>query len=227
MVSPHLILSWSDAIRRVLLRQVGGEQEFRLMWPAASKQECDSPQGRAYNGLMADKRKTSRRQFLKGESAVEAFGDMTHGTVPEPATVKRQPITPTDGVTENSSAALEQQETAEPSGTYLLNFSRQAMACQFAIFLNAGQFHDGPERAFEALDLVEQLEDQMTVYRDHSEITRLNRTAAEYPVIVESQLYDLLRQSQQLHKDTQWSVRHHVGPALQSLGILPARRPVT
>ena len=116
---------------------------------------------------MASKRKTTRRQFLKGEAAVEAFADMTHGTVPEPSAVKNTQKRPVSEAISSSAADSErQEETAEPTATYLIDFSRQAMACRFAIYLNAGQYSEGPERAFEALVLVEQLEDQMTVYRE-------------------------------------------------------------
>ncbi len=43
-----------------------------------------------------------------------------------------------------------------------------------------------------ALDLIEELEAQMTVYRDDSEISELNRTAHLAPVRVERRLFGLL-----------------------------------
>jgi len=46
--------------------------------------------------------------------------------------------------------------------------------------------------ATRALDFVEALETQLTVYRDDSEVSRLNRTAHEGPVAVEPGLFGLL-----------------------------------
>ena len=45
---------------------------------------------------------------------------------------------------------------------YLVQYSRPAMACQFAVFLNAGQYSQAAEAALAALDLVERLEGQLT-----------------------------------------------------------------
>jgi thiamine biosynthesis lipoprotein len=169
---------------------------------------------------MESKRKSTRREFLKGEAAVEAFADMTHGTVPEPASAKKAGISQSTGPNSQSAAAAGQpQETVEPTATYLIDFSRQAMACQFAIYLNAGQYTHGPEHAFEALDLIEQLEDQMTVYRDHSEISQINQTAATYPAIVESQLYGLLRESFRLYGETNGAFDITSGPLSKAWGF--------
>ena len=62
--------------------------------------------------------------------------------------------------------------------SYLVRLSRRAMACTFEVFLNAGQYPHGTEAALAALDLVDRLEDQLSVYREDSEISQLNRTAA-------------------------------------------------
>ena len=59
---------------------------------------------------------------------------------------------------------------------YLLHVSRRAMACTFECFFNAGQYPHATEAALAALDLVDRLEDQLSVYREHSEISRLNRS---------------------------------------------------
>lgn len=169
---------------------------------------------------MSGKRKTTRRQFLKGESAIDALDDMTFGTVPEPRVAKRSTLGPPQQTAANADSRHECTDPAEfDRGTYLLEFSRQAMACQFAVFLNAGQFPDAAERAFEALDLVDQLEGQMTVYREESEISRLNRTAAEYPFLVESRLYDLLRLAQQLNAETGGAFDVSSGPLSKVWGF--------
>jgi thiamine biosynthesis lipoprotein len=66
------------------------------------------------------------------------------------------------------------------------------MACAFEVFLRP------KDRVFvtavlKAFDLLEDLEQQMSVYRPDSELSRLNRVAASAPVRVEPGLYRLLR----------------------------------
>ena len=64
------------------------------------------------------------------------------------------------------------------------------MATTFEVAIPSG--HPAAVAAAEdALDLIDDLEDQMTVYRDHSEVSRLNATAALGPVAVEPHLFDL------------------------------------
>jgi thiamine biosynthesis lipoprotein len=54
---------------------------------------------------------------------------------------------------------------------------RDAMACRFEVVFNAGEVENATELAVDALDLVEQIESRITVYRDSSEVARLNATA--------------------------------------------------
>lgn len=68
------------------------------------------------------------------------------------------------------------------------------MACAFEIWLNAGQHSEAGELALAALDLVEHLESQLTVYRDSSEVSLLNQQAAQGPIAVERRLFQLLSQ---------------------------------
>ncbi len=76
------------------------------------------------------------------------------------------------------------------------------MACNFAVNLNAAQSGDATEIAIEALDLVDELEAQMTVYRDDSEISQLNVAARLHPVVVEQRLFDLLCRAKELYEAT-------------------------
>jgi FAD:protein FMN transferase len=80
--------------------------------------------------------------------------------------------------------------------------SRWAMACNFEVFFNAGQHPEAVEHAIAALDAIESLEAQMTVYRPTSEISVINRTAAARPVEVEPNLYALLRHAERIHART-------------------------
>jgi thiamine biosynthesis lipoprotein len=78
-----------------------------------------------------------------------------------------------------------------PGEFALVRVSRRAMATTFEIAIPCGSHHNPVAAATDALDLIDDLEDQMTVYRDHSEVSRLNRTAASAPVQVEERLFDL------------------------------------
>jgi thiamine biosynthesis lipoprotein len=75
-----------------------------------------------------------------------------------------------------------------------LRLSTPAMATEFEAILNpgAGGLLDG---AWSALELVNQLEDQMSIYRPGTELSRLNASAADEPVEVERRLFDLLRRA--------------------------------
>jgi thiamine biosynthesis lipoprotein len=91
---------------------------------------------------------------------------------------------------------------AEPEH-YLARFTRRAMACEFEVVLNAGQYPQGGEAALAALDLVDQLESQLTVYRDDSEVSRLNQTAHLRDIEVEPRLFALLVRAAEIHRETE------------------------
>src|SRR5207244_1736847 len=70
------------------------------------------------------------------------------------------------------------EDRPEPA---LLRMSRRAMATTFEVVLPYATPH-ALEIAEAALGEIDRLEDQLTVYRDHSEISQLNRRAAGEPV---------------------------------------------
>jgi len=79
-------------------------------------------------------------------------------------------------------------EPAPPTGYALVRVSRRAMATTFEVALPFGT-RDAIRAAEAALDLIDDLEDQLTVYRETSEVSRLNATGA---AVVEPHLFDLL-----------------------------------
>lgn len=148
-------------------------------------------------------RPSSRRDFLTGKSAADALGDLT--------------APPTGGVPVPSSAGPPQE--AAPRETYLLHLGREAMACQFEALLNAGQFANGPEAALAALDRVDELEAQLTVYRDLSEVMHLNKTAFRRPVPVETSLFQLLSRAKQLSAEVGGAFDVTSGPLTKVWGF--------
>ncbi|HZL88793.1 MAG TPA: FAD:protein FMN transferase, partial [Pirellulaceae bacterium] len=153
---------------------------------------------------------SSRRDFLTGRAAVRALGDVRDRLAP--------PLPP--------------PESEQASRSYLVSVSRDAMACTFEIALNAGQYPGGTDAAVAALDLVDRLEQQLTIYRDDSEVSRLNQRAAAEPVVVERGLFDLLLQAKQLHDETGGAIDITSGPLTKVWGFfrrqgqLPTQREI-
>jgi thiamine biosynthesis lipoprotein len=109
--------------------------------------------------------------------------------------------------------------TAEPPApAALLRVARSAMATTFEILLPFGT--PGAQAAAEAaLDLIDRLEDQLTVYRDHSEVSRLNRLAASEPVAVAANLFDLLSQAAHFSTATDGAFDITTGALIKAWGF--------
>ncbi len=101
---------------------------------------------------------------------------------------------------------------------YWIHVHRSAMACRFEITLPA-EDHRGVDVGRHALDQIDQLEDQLTVFRETSEISFINRTAAERPVQVEAQLFELLLLSQRIHRETDGAFDITSGPLTRCWGF--------
>ncbi len=86
-----------------------------------------------------------------------------------------------------------------------------AMASDFEVILNPGPA-SRLETASAALDLLEPLENQMSVYRFHSELSLLNGRAVHGPVQVERNLFELLSQAVQFAIETEGGFDPTSGP---------------
>jgi thiamine biosynthesis lipoprotein len=89
----------------------------------------------------------------------------------------------------------------EVGAGYWLHLSRAAMACKFEITLPDELSHH-LDAANAALDVIDALEAQLTIFRDSSELSAINRDAAAAPVVCEPQLFNLLRLCEGLHRQT-------------------------
>jgi thiamine biosynthesis lipoprotein len=147
---------------------------------------------------MAQRRSSSRvstrRQFLHGRSAADELADLAAGEQPAP-----QSVAPTAG--------------------RLMRLSRRAMACQFEVVFDVSRHAEAPRAAVEALDLVDELEQQLSVFRDSSETTRVNRMAHAGPVEVEPSLFALLQLSAELHVKTERAFDVTSGPLSKVWGF--------
>ena len=133
---------------------------------------------------MSGDRSSNRRDFLSGRSAAKALGDVVNSIAAQ---------TP-DHLSE---AGSRQRQSA-----YLEEYSKSAMACEFQLLFNMQQYSQSAAASGAAFELIDELEDQMTVYRDHSEISQLNATAFEHPVKLEHRLFGLLQSAEEISKAT-------------------------
>ena len=127
---------------------------------------------------------SNRRDFLSGKGAIKAIRSGAIDKLELPAGVV------------NAAQSLERQSA------YIEQYSKNAMACEFELLFNLHQYPQSSAAAMMAFELIDKIEDQMTVYRDHSEVSQLNRTAASAPVKLEQNLFDVLTLAQQIHKET-------------------------
>lgn len=85
---------------------------------------------------------------------------------------------------------------------HYMEYSRKAMAADFVIFTNAGEYENAFEAAVDALDEVSRLEKVLSYFLPDSEISRLNADGPYYPVSVSPEVYGLLRQCRDLSEAT-------------------------
>ena len=103
---------------------------------------------------------------------------------------------------------------------HTLVVGREAMACRFEIVFNAGDVADATAIAVDCLDLVDEIENRITVYRDTSELSRLNATAANGWQPVATDLLALLVQARELHERTAGGFDMAAGALVRTWGFL-------
>lgn len=128
----------------------------------------------------------SRRNFL---------GNLVRGEIPD------EPVpAPGSESTRNTSSGVSQEHT---KGGYHLRLTRPAMAGEFQVILNLGQYDHGVEAALEALDLLEPLENMMSFFRPQGDLGRINSLAAAVEVPVPEELWNLLVWCRRFYDETQ------------------------
>lgn len=159
---------------------------------------------------MAEEKPSSRRDFLWGRSAgralIEAVRTLADQTLP-----RMEHHTSGSGTTR---PAIHRPSVAH------LHASRRAMACEFAIQYHAEDGGNAAEAAVAALDLIDVLEDQLSIYRPHTEVSQINRVAAAHPTTVEPRLFTLLQLCAWLHASTGGAFDITTGPLSRTWGFL-------
>ncbi|MFZ4080278.1 MAG: FAD:protein FMN transferase [Pirellula sp.] len=84
-----------------------------------------------------------------------------------------------------------------------LEFTRMAMACQFDVLLHPERPEHGPEVAVEALELIEWLEQILSVYIPTSDLSRLNKRGQETWVDVSMSAFEMLKLGCDINQQTQ------------------------
>lgn len=131
-------------------------------------------------------RSTTRRQFITARNLPDELHELTGRVL--------------DEASAGPASLFDAVAGTEPP--YLVRYGRQAMASDFQLHLVAGRDAVGSEAALAALDVVDKVETQLTVFRETSEVLEINRRAAAEPVAVEPRLFELLRRAIELHRET-------------------------
>jgi len=116
--------------------------------------------------------------------------------MPSPASNRRDFLT-------GRGADAEIAPVSTPSRGPTVMLHTTAMATDFDVILNPAGPDDQLFAASVALDEVQRLEAQLSIYREESELSILNRTAFPRPVPVETRLYELLRRAQHIYANTE------------------------
>src|SRR5690606_16754239 len=128
---------------------------------------------------MSEPPRTNRRSFLVGRAAADALAHVIETAAER-----------VEQLADNLDAPLPEEKTE----SYVTLLRRRAMACDLEIRLNAttpGGDSSAAAAALAALDMIEELEAQLTVYRETSEVLEINRLAPQHPVDVEAGLFGL------------------------------------
>jgi thiamine biosynthesis lipoprotein len=103
---------------------------------------------------------------------------------------------------------------------HTLVVGREAMACRFEVVFNVGEVPDATELGVAALDLVDEIEATISIYREESELSRLNAGAAAGWQPVSDELHGLLTLARELHGRTGGGFDIAAGALVRAWGFL-------
>ncbi len=114
---------------------------------------------------------------------------------------------------------LVRRDTYQSASDYWLRVHRRAMACRFEVTL-AGEDAGDVAAARAALDEIDIIEAHLSVFRESSTLTQVNRTAARHPVPLGDDLFDLLQLCRSLHDLTDGAFDVTATPLSRCWGFL-------
>ena len=106
-----------------------------------------------------------------------------------------------------------------PEDECWLHVNRKAMACRFEVTLPMST-EAGVSVASEALDQVEEIEQQLSVFKEDSVVSLLNREAATRAMPVDQELFELMSLCRELHEQTEGAFDITSGPLTRCWGFL-------
>src|SRR5687767_1455868 len=98
--------------------------------------------------------------------------------------------------------------------------ARNAMATRFEIVLFGKDAASLRAVGEEALNEIERLEDQFSLYRPSSEIANINARAAREPIRVEPSLFALLQHAKKLSEETEGAFDITIAPLMRAWGLM-------
>lgn len=130
-----------------------------------------------------------------------------------------------DGVRDEASAITRRDlfsrrfDRPLPAADHWLRVHRPAMACRFEVTLSG---EDGSliPAAREALDEAERIESVLTLFRETSELVRVNQQAPLGPTPVSRPMFDLLRLCEEMHAQTEGAFDVTSAPLSRCWGFL-------
>jgi thiamine biosynthesis lipoprotein len=101
-----------------------------------------------------------------------------------------------------------------------VTLARDAMATRFELVLHGDNPTALRAAGEEALDEIERLESQLSLYRPGSEIAQVNARAAREPVCVSPAVFALLEHARRLHAETGGAFDITIGPLVRCWGFM-------
>jgi thiamine biosynthesis lipoprotein len=120
---------------------------------------------------------------------------------------------------------VEPVEEIRPANYSFIRFTHQAMATDWELVLPFGT-PEAMDRADQVFRRIDDLEDQLSVYRAHSEVSRLNLNAWKQWVQVEPNLFDLLDLAARVSEETERAFDITAGAMIRSWGFFRGPRRV-
>jgi thiamine biosynthesis lipoprotein len=107
----------------------------------------------------------------------------------------------------------------QPPELHTIIVGREAMGCRFEVVFNAGEVPTATEAGSAALDLVDEIERRISIYRPDSELAAINRAAGAW-VTVSADTFELLALARDLQARTRGGFDIAAGPLVRAWGFL-------
>src|SRR5215471_18795349 len=101
-----------------------------------------------------------------------------------------------------------------------ITLARHAMATRFELALHGDDPVHLRAAGEQALDEIERLENQLSLYRPQSELAEVNRRAAREPVKVTPSLFSLLEQAKAVSTETGGTFDITIAPLVECWGFM-------